>query len=320
MDIDYPAIVYQIGSFVISARINPHPLGRRKYYSTSFDKKRNSIWGNGVPQLMRDNARMCNSAARAIARNMGIASGPQVWSIVDRLPEGMAVTDMRPWKHWQFTSKNSNGKGDLPMGFFSPNVIVEYLLAIYKFFYDQASEVTGVPQYVHGSEKVAGAGRTARGLTMLMNAAARGLKMVARHMDRSVITESVEEHKLHMIMTEPDRVTIGDISVIARASEYLLQQENLQIQQEEFLNNTNNGIDLEIMGYEGRGEILRELAKSLKIPVDKIIPDRDSLLQKTAEKKLMGMLENVANTLGIPVQALLQIAQGGGGGQRMLPQ
>ena len=309
-DIDYPAIVYLIGSFVISARINPHPLGKRRYYSTSFVKKRGTIWGKGVPQLMRDIQRICNSSARALIKNMGIASGPQVWSIVDRMPDGAVVTDMHPWKHWKFTSANTNGRADLPMGFFQPQVIVEQLMKIYQYFYDQASEITGVPQYVHGSENVGGAGKTARGLTMLMNAAARGLKMVARNIDRWVITQSVEEHSLHILLNEPGKYN-GDIRVIARASDYLLQQEALQIQQEEFLDKTNNPIDMEIIGYEGRGEILRELAKSLKIPVDKLVPDRESLIDMTANKKVQVMIENISQALGLDPQKLIQIAQGG---------
>lgn len=308
-DMDYPVIVYQIGSFIISARINPHPLGKRKYYSASFDNKANSIWGKGVPQLMFDIQRICNSCARALIKNMGIASGPQVWSIVDRMPDGTVASDMYPWKHWKFTSAQTSGRADLPMGFFQPQIIVEQLLKIYQFFYDQASEITGIPAYIYGSEKTGGAGSTARGLTMLMNAASRGLKMVAKHIDRGIITPSVEEHWFHIIYNEPERCK-GDIRVIARASDYLLQQEQLQLVQEQFLGMTNNPVDMEIMGYEGRGEILRELAKSLKIPVDKLVPDRDSLLNVTAEKRVQGMLQNISQALGVDPNVLMQLAQG----------
>lgn len=54
--------------------------------------------------LMRDCQSMCNYAARSMADNMGISSGPQVGYNVDRLPPGEDLTTMYPWKTWQFTN------------------------------------------------------------------------------------------------------------------------------------------------------------------------------------------------------------------------
>ena len=163
-DMAYPAIVWKVGTYIISARLNEHPLAKRNVYKASFINKNGSIWGRGIPQVMKDIQRICNSAARALQRNMGIASGPMGWMLSDKIHAGQD-DKMFPWKIWKFTSEQVGGSGqrNLPMGFFQPRVIVRELLEIYQKFYDQASEITGIPAYVYGSEKIGGAGQTASG-------------------------------------------------------------------------------------------------------------------------------------------------------------
>lgn len=309
-DVDYEIIAYKIGPFIISARINPHPLGRRRYYGASFEKKNDSIWGNSLMDIIRDIQRICNACARALVNNMGMASGPQFWAIVDRMPPEISLTQPKPWKLWQFTSDQTTGRGDLPMGFFNPQVIVQELLAIYKFFVDQANEISGIPAYVYGSDKVSGAGRTASGLTMLMNAASKGLKQVAGNMDNGIIKPCIEEHWLQIMLTEPDKAR-GDVKIVPRASDYLVQMEQIQLRLQELLQQTANPIDMQIMGNEGRAEILREHIKHLKLPVDRIVPDRESVIQDSTQAKVGEFISNLAGKLGIPPEQLIQIAQGG---------
>ena len=248
----YNVVAYLVGGTVISARLNPHPLGNRRYYSASFAKKVRSIWGKSVPELMADVQKICNACARAIVRNMGMASGPQVWMLADRMASGAVVDQMHPWKLWQFTSKKAGTSGsEVPMGFFQADPIIDVLIKLYDYFYKQASEVTGIPAYVYGNEAVGGAGKTASGLSMLMNAASKGLKEVAKHIDSGIIKKTVYEDWVHIMLNEPEKAG-GDIEIVARASEYLIQQEQLSIRRMEFLQATNNQWDQQIIGNDGR--------------------------------------------------------------------
>ena len=128
-ELSYSAIVWKVGNYVISAQLNHHPLGKRNIYSACFIKKNGSIWGRGVPQVMKDIQRICDSAARALQRNMSIASGPMAWALEDKLHPAMDMT-MFPWKIFRFTTEQVGGSGgrNLPMGFFQPKVIVRELL------------------------------------------------------------------------------------------------------------------------------------------------------------------------------------------------
>ena len=44
---------------------------------------------------------MANAAARSLANNMGIASGPQVEVNLERIPTNEDITQIYPWRIWQ---------------------------------------------------------------------------------------------------------------------------------------------------------------------------------------------------------------------------
>jgi hypothetical protein len=320
---DYAVIAHMVGNYVFGAKLNPHPLGRRNIYGASFRKKNDSIWGKALPEVMRDCQNMCNSSARNIANNAAIASGPQVWQFGDMIPPNEDRTDMYPWKVWTFSSENTKNAGQNPMGFWQPTMNVAELMAIYDKFEQQASEVSGVPAYTYGSAEVGGAGKTASGLSMLMNAASKGLRNAAKNIDDGVISPSIEEHWLMFMLMNP-KLARGDSKIQARASEYLIQQETTAMRRKEFMDATNNPLDQQIMGLDGRMELLRESVKSLKIPPDKIIPSREKMISTMVEQQIQIMVQKLSEALGMPPEQLMQIlqappGQGQGGGQQQLP-
>jgi hypothetical protein len=220
----------------------------------------------------------------------------------------VALTEQHPWKLWQFNSPPAGSTGQqIPMGWFQPNPIIDVLLKLYDYFFKQASEVTGIPAYTYGSEAVSGAGKTASGLSMLMNAASKGLKEVAKHIDGGIIKPSVYEDWLHIMLNEPEKAK-GDIEIVARASEYLIQMEQLAIRRMEWLQATNNPTDLQITGIEGRAEVLREGARSLKMQVDKVVPDREDIGQMVIQNKIGMFVQGLSDQLGIPVEQLMELA------------
>lgn len=319
---EYPVVAYLVGSYVIGARINSHPLGRRNIYSASFRMKNDSVWGKGVPELMRDIQQVCNSSARAICNNAAIASGPQVWQLVDLIPSEVDSESLYPWKIWPFSSEKLK-PGQKPMDFYQPPLVVGELLQVYDYFFKQGSEVTGIPSYIYGNEATGGAASTASGLSMLMNAASKGLRNAASNIDNGVISPSVEEHWLTVMLTRPD-LARGDSNIIARASEYLVQQEANQMRRTEFLGATNNPTDLQIMGPDGRREVLKEVAKSLKMDTGKIIPTREDMISTQVDEQIQQIIGKLSAVLNIPPEQLVAAlqapvpAQGGapGGGQQ----
>ena len=307
----YSVVCIKVSQYVIYAQINQHPLHGRGYYGASFIRQPGSIWGRSVTMVLGDITRLANSSANALARNMGIASGPQSWINVSRLdPSQIANASVQyPWKVTYFNDGNFAGRTDAPMGWFMPPSVASELLNIYKFFYDQASEITGIPAYTYGSDKVGGAGRTASGLEMLLESAAKGLRESLTHIDEGIIKPSVRELHINIMMFEPEKA-MGDINIVPRASEYLMQMGRMQQSVNEALAATANPVDMEIIKTEGRAELLREYFTRLKIPgIDRIVPSRDSLSADAVQQQVQMVIMRIAQALGMPPEQLMAILQ-----------
>jgi hypothetical protein len=272
---EYEVNAWQIGPFVIKVAINPDPLGRRPYEIAQWGEVPGSFWGTALPEVMRDVQVMCNAAARSLANNMGIASGPQAEIQVDRLPDGEDVTSMFPWKIWQTTSDRTGG-GQPAVRFFQPQMNSGELLQVYQYFMKQADEVTGIPAYLYSGTTGSGAGRTASGLSMLMDNAAKGIKTAIAGLDR-IVSGMVERLYVHNMMYDPDPSIKGDFKVIARGAMGMIVKEQLQARRSEFLQTTANPVDLQIVGINGRAYLLREVAESLQMDTSRLVPTPEKL-------------------------------------------
>lgn len=273
----YDANCWLLGTFVIRATLNEDPLKQRPYHADSYVRVRNSPWGRGIPEIMTDLQDMCDSSARAVSNNMGIASGPLVEIEVDRLPDGEQITQLYPWKILQTTQRKS-GSAAPAVRFFQPESNAEVLLKVFEFFSDLADEYTGIPKYQYGDASAGGAGSTASGLSMLMNASSRLFKLVIRNVDHIIINCTKRIHREIMIHDD-DMTEKGDVEVLAKASQALIHREAQQMRVGEILDRTNNDIDFQIMGPKGRLELLKASMRGLEaVDVDKILPTTDELL------------------------------------------
>jgi len=272
----YDACVWVVGKWVIKATLNYDPLGDKPYRMTSCVKRPGALWGVSIPELIEDVQAMCNAAARALANNMGIASGPQVEISVDRLAEGEKITQVFPWKVWQ-TVADPMGSGQPAVRFNQPDDRSGPLLAVYQQFARMADEQSGIPAYVYGDGAVGGAGRTASGLSMLMGSAGKGIRQTVMHIDFDVIGPLVTAQYNWNMQYVDDMTIKGDCEVIPRGAVTLANREQLNVRRVEFLQATANPLDAQIVGAKGRAAILREVAKGLAMPVDNIVPTDEQI-------------------------------------------
>ena len=281
-DATYEACVWLIDRWVIKAQLNYDPLGLRPYYKTSYEELPGQFWGLALPDILDDVQGVANATVRALVNNMGLASGPQVAVNIDRLPPGEDITNLHPWKIWQVRDPELGGNQSSAIEFYQPNTNVHELLAVLEKFYQFADDFSLVPRFMAGSDRVAGAGRTASGLSMLMDAANKGLKGVVSNIDMGILKPMLEKLYAHNMMYAEDSAVKGDAQVIARGAVSLMQLESLQLRRNEFLMATANPLDSQIVGPEGRAEVLREVAKGLELDVSKIVPPAEVLAQRSA--------------------------------------
>jgi hypothetical protein len=289
----YPVQLMLVDRWVIMARLNSDPLEKVPYYGASFDATNDSIWGNAPPELMEDCQRVCNAAARAVVNNMAIASGPQVEVNFDRMKATEDTEALYPWKIWR-TKTDPMGKNREAVRFYQPNPMTDSLLQIYEQFFRQAGEQLGVPAYEHGSGQAGGAGKTAHGLSMLMSASSKIIKDAIVNIDTKVIKPVISDCFINLMLND-ELDYDGDINITARASEYLVIAEQLQVRRAEFLGMTNNPVDMQIVGMPGRAEILRETVKSLKLPSEDIVPDREEMQER---QEMMAQQQAMEQSMG----------------------
>lgn len=280
----YDANVWLVGRWVVKATLNYDPLGDTPYRMTSAVKAPGALWGVSYPELIEDVQGMCNAAARALANNMGIASGPQVEVQRDRLAEGEVITKMFPWKIWQ-TVSDPAGSGQPAIRFNQPEDRSGQLMAVYERFSRMADEQSGIPAYVYGDGQVGGAGRTASGLSMLMGSAGKGIRQTIMHIDFDVIGPLVQAQYNWNMQYVDDESIKGDCEIIPRGAVTLANREQLNVRRVEFLQATANPIDSQIVGLTGRAAILREVSKGLAMPVDDIVPSNEKLQVMEAMQK-----------------------------------
>jgi hypothetical protein len=279
----YPCEVWMVNNTVIKAVLNYDPIGRKPYYLTSFEKVPGRIDGNGVADLCMDAQNMCNAAARALANNMGISSGPQVGVNISRLPAGEDITQMHPWKIWQFKS-SEYGDASAPMQFFQPNSNAGELMAVFEKFMELADEVSGIPRYMTG-QHVPGAGRTSSGLSMLISNAGKSIKQVIGNVDHDVLTPMLERQYQRNLRYSDDPDLIGDVQIIARGAMSLVVKEAEAVRKNDFLRLIlESPVAQQIVGPEGTAELMRDLASNLNTNVDRLVPSREELEKKQAQQ------------------------------------
>lgn len=300
-DQEYEVNIWMTAGLVFKCILNPDPLGHRPYNITSWEEVPHSFWGVALPEVMRDSQTLCNAAARSLANNMAVASGPQVDVAIDRLPDGEDVTEIYPWKIWQTTSDRTGG-GAPAVKFYQPNMNADVLMAVYQQFAKQADEITGIPNYVYGSSAVSGAGRTASGLSMLMDNASKGIKQAIANIDK-IVSGIVQRLYLHNMMYDEDPYIKGDFKVVAKGAIGLIQKETLQLRRNEFLIATANPIDSQIVGVEGRAYLLRELARGLQMDTEKLVPNPESINEMVVQQKAQAMAQQMVQELAAQAQA-----------------
>lgn len=278
-EVDIEAIL--VGTEIIKCKLNEDPLGRRMYYSASYQKRPDSIWGSAPPFLMKDIQRMCNACARALSNNMGLSSGPIMELNIERLADGQDIQELRPRDIVQTTSDPTGASGKA-VSFFAIPSIAQELLAVYKEFELRADDVTMIPRYAYGNERTGQAAATASGLSMLLESANKGIKDAIRHIDEGVIIPLVES-QFYYIMLNEELEFSGDINVIAKGSATLTIAAARQMRRNEFLQITANPTDLEIIGIQGRAKMLRQASEDLGFD-ENLVPNRQEL-KAASEKK-----------------------------------
>jgi hypothetical protein len=280
-NLTYPVEAIKIGDELIFVDLNRDPLSRKPYTKASWSPIPGSFWGESVLDLMSGLQDICNASVRSLVRNMSFSAGPQtVLNDIGRMAEGEVINSVYGGRVWQFTNRMNSTLP--PVTFERVDSAAAELMSIYIQFAQLADDYTGIPAYTYGNDRVAGAGRTYSGLSVLMTNAAKGIKRVITELDQRVITELLSRLVDYNLTYNPAFIALGgDIRVQARGAVAIMAREALSERRMEFLRSTATDQDMQVLGIRGRALLLKEAAKSVEIPGEDLVPDIEEIEDQT---------------------------------------
>lgn len=243
---------------VIKAVLQPINGVTWPYHLYHFDKDETSIFGEGIPSIMRDDQEMLNAGTRMILDNAGITSGPMFEVFPHLLHDQSTATVMAPWKVFLRNSSNMSERAVRAIDV--PNKLGDMLTIVNKFELN-ADETTAIPRYMTGENVNNGAASTMGGMSMLMGAANIVLKDLVSSWDEVTKSFIKSMHHWNMQFHKDDSIK-GDFDAHARGSSSMVAREVRAQQLETFAAQTANPMDAP---FVKRDKLLRLRAEVLEL-------------------------------------------------------
>jgi hypothetical protein len=279
------ATVFFSGDRVIKVAVNPMDSDERPFAVFNWEKDESSIFGFGVPCLMRSAQRVINASWRMMMDNAGLSVADQLVINKELLYPADGTWDMTPKKIWYLRDKTRSVQ-EAFASFATPSHQIE-LANIFTMARQLADEETNLPLIAQG-EMGPHVTKTSSGMAMLMNSSNIVLRKAVKNWDDD-ITRPLITRFYDWNMQFNERADIkGDFSIEARGSGALLVREK---QQENLMIYANMSMSVpEFSKRRDWAELDREIAKSLELPYDQITLDEADIAEmEQMQAEMMAM-------------------------------
>ena len=244
----------------------------KPYSKACFERINGAFWGKSLPEIVSDDQDMCNSQARAIQNNTAMSCLPMSEIDIKKCVPGEVTNKLWGGRTFQTDTKGMN-EGQA-VRFYQPPTIVLQLMTIFEKFSRSMDEKSGIPAYAHGDPKVGGAGNSASGLSLFITMGGKVIKKLIEDIDRGIVLPTIERLYNHDMMYDEDESIKGDMKIAVRGVTALTIKEQEDQRKNELMRDTNNPTDLQILGLQGRKELLRGRIETITtLDADKIIPE-----------------------------------------------
>ena len=212
-------VAWVLGDFCIRSGEVPLDGINHPYNLYYHDKDETSIWGDGVPTIMRDDQEALNATVRAMLDNAANTVGAQ-WDVnTDLLRPGERTRDIYPNRIW---FRRGDSRQPAIRAVETSSRLNEFL-QLKQTFENQIHENT-LPAYMQGAQ-AGGAGRTASGLSMLMGSANLDIKEQVMSFDLGITRPVIRAFYLWNMQLNDDEAIKGDYEVVAKGSSSLVAKE-----------------------------------------------------------------------------------------------
>ena len=284
--------------------MNPFTPTRIPYSAVPYELNPYGFFGIGVAENMEDTQLLMNGFMRMAVDNAALSGNLLVEVDETNLVPGQDMS-IYPGKVFR---RQSGAPGQAIFGTKFPNVSQE-LIMMFDKARQLADESTGMPSFAHGSTGVMGVGRTASGMSMLMGAAAQGIKSVVKNIDDYLLAPLGRALFAFNMQFNYDEKYQGDLDVVARGTESLMRNEIRSQRLIQFMQLSSNPAMAPFIKFD---YVLREIAASMDLDEDYIMNDpREAMIQA---KLMADMAALMPDTGAAPQQAPAQDPTGTGGG------
>jgi len=261
--------------------LNPFKPSTIPYMAAPYELNPYSFFGVGIAENMDDTQTLMNGFMRMAVDNAVLSGNLLIEVDETNLVPGQDLS-VYPGKVFR---RQGGAPGQAIFGTKFPNVSGENL-QLFDKARQLADESTGMPSFAHGQTGVQGVGRTASGISMLMNAASGSIKTVVKNIDDYLLKPLGEGLFRFNMQFNFDKSIKGDLEVVARGTESLMANEVRSQRLTSFLQTASNP---SLAPFAKFNYIIREIAKSMDLDPDKVTNNMDeAVLQAELLKGFQG--------------------------------
>lgn len=249
------------------------------YSVFNLEKDEATMFGFGVPYIMRDPQKALSASWRTLMDNMGLSSGPQIVINDDVIEPVDGEWKFTPRKLWR--RKGTAPPDKKPFEVFQIPSHANDLLAIIDVSKKNIDEETALPMLAQG-DQTSQITKTASGMSILMNSVNVVFRRIVKNWDDDMTTPNIRR-MYDWLMQFSDKEHIkGDFEVDARGTSVLLVREMQSANLMAFLANFGAHPTLAKYLKQDGLHALRRLAQVLMIPADEIIKTDDEVAEDEA--------------------------------------
>ena len=256
------ANVWVCNNKLIRMVLNPFKPAKIPYAAAPFELNPYSFFGVGIAENMDDTQTLMNGFMRMAVDNAVLSGNMLIEVDETNLVPGQDLT-LYPGKVFR---RQGGAPGQAIFGTKFPNVSSENMMLFDKAR-QLADESTGMPSFAHGQTGITGVGRTASGISMLMNAASGSIKTVIKNVDDYLLRPLGEGFFRFNMQFDFDPEIKGDLEVKARGTESLMANEVRSQRLMQFLQIASNPALAPFAKFQ---YVIREIAKSMDLDPDKV--------------------------------------------------
>ena len=261
--------------------LNPFKPSKIPYMAAPYELNPYSFFGVGIAENMDDTQTLMNGFMRMSVDNAVLSGNLLIEVDETNLVPGQDLS-VYPGKVFR---RQGGAPGQAIFGTKFPNVSGENL-QLFDKARQLADESTGLPSFSHGQTGVTGVGRTASGISMLMNAASGSIKTVIKNVDDYLLKPLGEGLFRFNMQFDFDKNLKGDLEVKARGTESLMANEVRSQRLMQFLQVASNPSLAPFAKFQ---YVIREIAKAMDLDPDKVTNNMDeAALQEELMKKFQG--------------------------------